>query len=210
MAKEKYEGLFTGLYNRNETYFMLSAMMFISSLFIGYVFAGWLDPILSSMLGNFKRNIVEGQLKLTTISLFINNLKVALLLYGGGLFIGLGTAYYMISNGIFIGYTAAQFALGDFIIYTLPHGVFEILGIIIAGAAGFKLGHIVFKILKGVLSIQSDFSISNQLQYLLKVNLDDFKDTLIMMGIAIILILIAAFIEANFTLSWASYVKGVV
>lgn len=209
MAKERYEGLFTGLYNRNETYFMLSAMIFISSLFIGYAFAGLLDPILSSMLGNFKRRIVEGQLQLTTLSLFINNLKVALMIYGGGLFVGVGTAYFLISNGIFIGYTAAQFVIGDFIIYTLPHGVFEILGIIIAGAAGFKLGHIIFKILKGILNLQSDFSVSNQLKYLLEANLDDLKDTLIMMGIAIVLILIAAIIEANFTLSWASYMKGV-
>lgn len=209
MAKEKYEGLISGLYNRNETYFILSAMMFIASIFIGYAFAGMLEPILGKMLGDFKRRLVQGELQLTTFSLFANNLKVALLLYGGGLIFGLVTAFYLISNGVFIGYTAAQFQLGDFIIYTLPHGVFEVLGIIIAGAAGFKLGSIVINILKGLLKLQSDFSMSNQVKYLLEANWDDLKDTLIMMGIAVVLILIAAIIEANFTITWASYMKGV-
>lgn len=209
MAKEKYEGLIGGLYNRNETFFMLSAMIFIASLFIGYAFAGMLEPLLGNMLGDFKRRLTQGELQITTFSLFANNLKVALLIYGGGLIFGLVTAFYLISNGVFIGYTAAQFQLGDFIIYTIPHGIFELLGIIIAGAAGFKLGSIVLNILKGLLKLQSDFSMTNQLKYLLEVNLDDFKDTLILMGIAVALIFIAAIIEANFTLSWASYMKGV-
>ena len=209
MAKEKYEGLIGGLYNRNETFFMLSAMIFIASLFIGYAFAGMLEPLLGNMLGDFKRRLTQGELQITTFSLFANNLKVALMIYGGGLIFGLVTAFYLISNGVFIGYTAAQFQLGDFIIYTIPHGIFELLGIIIAGAAGFKLGSIVLNILKGLLKLQSDFSMSNQLKYLLEVNLDDFKDTLIMMGIAVALIFIAAIIEANFTLSWASYMKGI-
>jgi len=184
-------------------------MMFIASIFIGYAFAGMLEPVLGKMLSDFKRRLVQGELQLTTFSLFANNLKVALLLYGGGLIFGLVTAFYLISNGVFIGYTAAQFQLGDFIIYTLPHGVFEVLGIIIAGAAGFKLGSIVLNILKGLLKLQSDFSMSNQLKYLLEANWDDLKDTLIMMGIAVVLIMIAAIIEANFTITWASYMKGV-
>ncbi len=209
MAKERYEGLISGLYNRNETFFMLSAMMFIASIFIGYAFAGMLEPLLGKMLGDFKRRLVQGELQLTTFSLFFNNIKIALMIYGGGLSLGLFTAFYLISNGVFIGYTAAQFQLGDFIIYTLPHGVFELLGIIIAGAAGFKLASIILNILKGVLKLQSDFSIPNQLKYLLEANQDDFKDTLIMMAIAVVLILIGAIIEANFTLSWASYIKGV-
>ena len=209
MAREKYEGLMSGLYNRNEIFFMLSAMMLIASLFIGYAFAGMLEPILGKMLGDFKRSIVQGDLQLTTFSLFFNNIKIALLIYGGGLIFGLITAYYLIYNGIFIGYTAAQFQLGDFIIYTLPHGVFELLGIILAGAAGFKLANIEINILKGVLKLQSDFSMSNQLKYLLEANWDDLKDTLVILGVAIVLILIAAIIEANFTLSWASDMKGV-
>ncbi|MCC7551012.1 MAG: stage II sporulation protein M [Methanobacterium sp.] len=210
MAKERYEGLLGGLYRRNETFLILSTVIFLVSLFVGYAFAGLLDPILKSVLGNFKRRLVQGELQLTTLSLFANNLKVALMIYGGGIFLGVVTAYYLISNGIFIGYTAAQFDIGDFIVYTLPHGVFEIIGIIIAGAAGFRLAHVILNFLRGVLKLQSDFSVTNQLKYLFEANQDELKDSLTLLGIAIILIIIAAFIEANLTLAWVQYMKGVV
>lgn len=121
----------------------------------------------------------------------------------------MGTAYFLIYNGIFIGYAGSQYQLGDFIIATIPHGVFEIIGIIIAGAAGFRLANIIINILKGVLKLQSDFNMVNQFKFLLEVNYDDFKDTLIMMGIALFLILIAAIIEANFTPGWIQYMNGV-
>jgi len=210
MAREKYEGLLGGLYNRNEVFLLLSAMMLISSMFIGYAFSGMLEPILGGILGAFKKRVTEGDLQLNTLSIFLNNIKIALLIYGGGLIVGVVTAIFLIFNGVFIGYTASHYVLGDFIIYTLPHGVFELLGIIIAGAAGFKLANIVLNILKGVLKLQTDFSISNQFKYLLEANFDDFKDTLVLMAIALVLIFIASLIEANLTLSWASYIKGVV
>ena len=50
MAREKYEGLLGGLYNRNEVFLLLSAMMLISSMFIGYAFSGMLEPILGGIL----------------------------------------------------------------------------------------------------------------------------------------------------------------
>lgn len=209
MPKERFEGLLGGIYSRNETFLVLSAMMFICSVFIGYAFAGLLEPLLANILGDFKRRVVEGDLKLDTLSLFFNNLQIALLVYAGGIIFGLGTAYFLIYNGIFIGYAGSQYQLGDFIIATIPHGVFEIIGIIIAGAAGFRLANIIINILKGVLKLQSDFNMTNQFKFLLEVNYDDFKDTLIMMGIAVVLILIAAIIEANFTPGWIQYMNGV-
>lgn len=85
MPKERFEGLLGGIYSRNETFLVLSAMMFICSVFIGYAFAGMLEPILANILGDFKRRVVEGDLKLDTLSLFFNNLQIALLVYAGGI-----------------------------------------------------------------------------------------------------------------------------
>jgi stage II sporulation protein M len=210
MARERFEGLFGGLYRRNESYLMISAMIFIISLLIGYAFAGVLEPILSSVLGDLKRRISQGELKLTTLSLFANNFKVAIIIYAGGLVLGVVTAIYLFVNGAIIGYTAAQFSIGDFIIYTAPHGVFEIVGIILAAAAGFRLANVVLNLLRGLLHLQSDFSMINQIKYLLEINEDDFKDSLALMGIAIVLLFIAAFIEANLTITWANYMKTVI
>jgi uncharacterized membrane protein SpoIIM required for sporulation len=83
------------------------------------------------------------------------------------------------------------------------------VGIIVSGAAGFKLAGVVVDIIKGLRHIQPEMSRSNQFNYLLKVYYDDFKESLVLLSIAVILLLIGAFIEANFTLTWANYVTGV-
>lgn len=209
MAKERFEGVLTGLYSRNEVFLALSAMMFICSVFIGYAFAGMLEPILANILGTFEKNVSKGILKLDTISLMTHNLTVLLTMYVGGLIFGLGTAYFLIYNGLFLGYAGSQYELGDFIIAVIPHGVFEVFGFILAGAAGFRLANVLFHILKGVLKLQPDFNMTNQFKFLLEANYDDFKDTLILMGIAIVLIVIAAIIEANFTPGWIEYMQNI-
>lgn len=209
MAKERFEGLLGGLYSRNEVFLVLSAMMFICSVFVGYAFAGMLEPILASIFGSFEKGVAKGILKLDTISLMTHNLTVILMMYFGGILFGLGTAYFLIYNGLFLGYAGSQYELGDFIIAVIPHGVFEVIGFIIVGAAGFRLANVVVNILKGVLKLQSDFNMTNQFKFLLEANYDDFKDTLIMMGIAIVLIIIAAIIEANFTPGWIEYMQAV-
>ena len=209
MARERFEGLLGGLYRRNESYLLISAMIFIVSILLGYAFAGMLEPILGSVLGDLKRRISQGELKLTTLSIFANNLKVAFIIYAGGIILGVITVIYLFVNGAIIGYTAAQFSIGDFIIYTAPHGVFEMVGIIIAAAGGFRLANVVLNLMRGLLHLQTDFSITSQVKYLLEVNLDDFKDSLVLFGIAVILLLIAAFIEANLTIIWANYMKTI-
>jgi stage II sporulation protein M len=209
MARERFEGLLGGLYRRNESYLLISAMIFIVSLLLGYAFAGMLEPVLGSVLGDLKRRISQGELKLTTLSIFANNFKVAFIIYAGGIILGAITVIYLFVNGAIIGYTAAQFSIGDFIIYTAPHGVFEMLGLIIAAAGGFRLANVVLNLMRGLLHLQTDFSMTSQVKYLLEVNQDDFKDSLALFGIAVILLLIAAFIEANLTIIWANYMKTI-
>ncbi|MDP3066750.1 MAG: stage II sporulation protein M [Methanobacteriaceae archaeon] len=210
MAKERYEGTLGGLYRRNEIFLILSTVIFLSSLLIGYALAGFLEQLMGVALNNMKRQISQGELKLTTLSIFMNNFKVAIILYGGGVVFGVVTAFFLIFNGLFIGYAAAQFHLGDFLIYTIPHGVFEIVGIIIAGAAGFRLANGVLDLVKGLRHIQMDISLKNQLVYLWEVNLDEFKDSLLLFVIALFLIFIGAVVEANITVAWGTYIKSIV
>jgi uncharacterized membrane protein SpoIIM required for sporulation len=186
----------------------LSAFIFIVSIFIGYLIPGFLEQILLSTFNNMKRQISEGTLQLTTLSILLNNLKVLVILYGGGAIFGAITAFSLFFNGLFVGYAATKFPLGDFLLFTLPHGIPEILGIIIAGAAGFRLGSCVINILKGVLKIKSDMSIKGQLYYLWDESKDALFDSFILFIIAGILIVLAAFIEANFTVWWAQFIKA--
>ena len=206
--RDKHSGFFTGLFRRNEMFFWISAGVFLGSIAIGYLFSGYLNAYLSPLLQDFQQKASDGTLKLETLSLFKNNVTIAAFIYLGGILMGLITLYLLISNGAFIGYVASKYPLGDFIIYTLPHGIFEIIGIIIAGTAGFRLGSIVFNFLNDVTKIKSNISFKNQILYLLKANLDDFKDSLALFIIAVILLIIAAFIEANLSIAWGQFIQN--
>jgi stage II sporulation protein M len=210
LKKEKYDGFFGGLYKRNETFLMLSTAIVLISILLGYALASFLSPILASIFGDFKRRVVQGQIQLTTISIFANNLKVALFIYVGGLLFGSVTVIYLIINGLFIGYAGTQFPLGDYIIYTIPHGILELIGIIISGAAGFRLASCVYHIFQGLTNMRSDISRTNQFKYILELNSDEFWESLKLLVIAVVFLIVAAFIEANLSIAWGNYIKSVV
>lgn len=206
----EYDGFFTGIYKRNEMFLIASAALFFSSLFAGYLLSGVIDQFLASTLKSFKEGVTSGEIKLTTLSISMNNLKIALFIYGGGIPLGLFTVYFLAFNGLFIGYAASKYPIGDFIIYTLPHGVFEISGIIIAGAAGFRIASMVINMARDVTHIKRYIPLGDQINQILNVNYPEFKESITLFVIAVVLILIAAVIEANFTIAWGTYIKGII
>lgn len=74
-----------------------------------------------------------------------NNAGIAFRCFATGIFFGLGTAYYLVFNGIFLG-TVAGYLVGRghserFFSFVVGHGAFELTAIVIAGAAGLRIGH---------------------------------------------------------------------
>jgi len=74
-----------------------------------------------------------------------NNLTVSFVTFAGGIAFGLGTFFYLYVNGMMLGVIGAachqygmSLALWSFV---APHGSLELPSILIAGAAGFRLGH---------------------------------------------------------------------
>jgi uncharacterized membrane protein SpoIIM required for sporulation len=207
LKKERYNGFFGGLYRRNEIYLLLSTVILLISGLLGYALAGFLSPFIAGVLGNFKSSAVQGQIQLQTLPIFLKNLDIVLIIYIGGVLFGVGTALYLIFNGIFTGYTATQFPLGNYILYNIPYGIPELIGIIISGAAGFRLASCVYHIFNGLTHMRSDISQTNQFKYILEMNMDEFWESVKLMIIAIVFLIIAAFIEANISIAWANYIK---
>jgi len=122
-----------------------------------------------------------------------NNLRLVGLLISGSALFGAPSCLNLLANGIFVGSAIKSAILTDklleFILLTLPHGIFEIPAIIIAGAAGFKIPYEIIRYLAG-----------RREQILTK---EDIKEYFTMALISIVLIIIAAWIEANITLKIA-------
>ncbi len=73
-----------------------------------------------------------------------NNIGIGFRTFAGGLLLGVGAAFMLLFNGVFIGaisgYLTARGFIETFYTFVAGHGVFELTGIVLAGVAGLKLG----------------------------------------------------------------------
>jgi uncharacterized membrane protein SpoIIM required for sporulation len=73
-----------------------------------------------------------------------NNIGIAFREFAGGVFFGLGTLFFVILNGVFLGAIFGHLTQVGYVSTLYPfvigHGAFELTAIVIAGAAGLKLG----------------------------------------------------------------------
>jgi len=164
----------------------LSLLMFITSFVGGFIYS---YKYSNKYINNDVHDIE--QLEITSIDMFSilkNNIKLIFLLAipSFGFYTTLNLIFNGISNGAIIG-LSIQRSHGIFLVLslTLPHGIFEIPAIIIAGAAGFKIPYEIIRYLAG-----------KKEQILTK---EDIKEYLTLALISIILIVIAAFVEAYVT-----------
>ena len=78
-----------------------------------------------------------------------HNIQVALLAAALGVTFGIGTALLLFENGVLLGAVVARYTQQGFGLFMtawlLPHGVFEIPSILIAGQAGFYLAHLLLR-----------------------------------------------------------------
>ena len=73
-----------------------------------------------------------------------NNVGIALRCFALGVFGGIGSAFYLVQNGLTIGavlgFVASQGAGGNIVTFIVGHGSFELGAIVLAGGAGLSLG----------------------------------------------------------------------
>lgn len=187
-------GYFIGLYNRNKRILTFSAILFFATVFIS-ILSGYIYPNFASYLMKMK---LFGNGPETALQLFYHNSQNAILMYFGGI-VGIISAIFIILNGFlfgeFLGYYIQTGIInaGIFLIYILPHGIFEFTSIIIACAAGFRLTTLII----GIINKKS----INEHYWKL-------KDSIALIVIAIILLFIAANIEANLSNYIGNYITG--
>ena len=73
-----------------------------------------------------------------------NNVRIAFQMFAGGMLMGLGTVFFLLFNGVVLGtvagYVTAQGYGVSFYSFVSGHSALELTGIVLAGAAGLKLG----------------------------------------------------------------------
>ena len=99
-------------------------------------------PVESDKSGDSDNNWVA---PIMSSAIMVNNIRVSVLAFGLGLTCGIGTVYVLITNGFLLGSLSAIFTLkGETLVFwslILPHGIWELTAIFIAGGTGLKLGY---------------------------------------------------------------------
>ena len=206
----KYNKFFIDLYRRNKTFLIAATAIFMVSVFIGvmgHFLSSQFDQYMTKELVSVIRSLKESTNGGTTLAIFLHNSMIALFnLYIVGIIFGITNILSLVENGILVGFTMAKYPVSAF--YILPHGIFEFLGYIIASAAGFRLLSAFFSVIIGGLNLKSNVVISEQIETALKENSWKFKDSLSLLVVAIVILFIAAVIEANITVPLANYITG--
>lgn len=75
----------------------------------------------------------------------MHNIGLGFQCFAGGIFLGLGSVFFIVFNGVFLGgvagYLTARGHGENFWSFVVTHGAFELTAIVLAGAAGLKIGH---------------------------------------------------------------------
>lgn len=143
---------------RNKWALMISLIVFVVAIMIGWLSSSDDPDFLRSILGDSyvemtEENIDQGDpmavyKKAHQVDMFlgitVNNIRVAINAYVLGLFFSIGSIVILLFNGVMLG-SFQQFFFSEGLLYTSTltiwiHGTLEISAIIIAGGAGIILG----------------------------------------------------------------------
>lgn len=73
-----------------------------------------------------------------------NNVSIAFRTFAGGILFAVGSIFFLVTNGVVIGTVAGHMVRsgfgGEFFPFVVGHGAFELTAVVLAGAAGLKLG----------------------------------------------------------------------
>ncbi|MBO7159475.1 MAG: stage II sporulation protein M, partial [Methanobrevibacter sp.] len=198
---------------------LFSTLLFVIPLLLGYFYADSISEYIQPMVDNFQKQVDEGTITLTTHSIFSNNVTVAIMLYALGALGGVLGALILANNGMFIGYFGADFNIYAYLALTVPHGIFEIPAIILATTGGFVLLSFVLHFIWDLRSPDYSYldifdpyfsdvkiTLKERCYAAFKMNQNKLKESFIFLCLAVILLIIAAFIEANLTIPFASWI----
>lgn len=138
---------------------LYSALIFLAGLFIGTLSSRYDDTFVKLIMGDRYMNLTQSNIDsndpfaiykmenepdmFTMIAL--NNVRVAMIYFVMGIFLMLGTVYFMLQTGVMLGSFHYFWLENGYFNMSLRtvflHGTLEIFSIIVAGAAGILLGY---------------------------------------------------------------------
>lgn len=203
MIKDEIISIFSRDYiksylGRNRNLIILAVVILCISIIIGYVYNGIFRDLMIDALKNM--NIPMDSPWNATLALFSNNMRVNLLIVLLGLTFSIISVMVLFVNGVVIGFVGSIVPVEVLLLYTVPHGIFEIPALILAVAGSFIVTKFEVKLLKGIFQNGKTFKGELYSSGIL------LKDILLTVVLDFVLLVIAAVIEANFTVAIGDFI----
>ena len=135
---------------------------------------------------------------LTTVDIAVNNLVAMTVILLGAVSLGLVSLFGLVLNGLLIGVIVgiAVQELSPLVVLALlvPHGILEIPALLVAAAIGLRFARLTVRYIRG---LEADL-----------VTTRDLREAGWLVAVCAVLIVVAAFIEANLTIPFAEWVAG--
>ncbi len=158
-----FVGGFPRLFRQTAGYYLLAAFTFFGTGILSFFATLIYPPTASTLLdSNTYQSIVsyaeQGKLwttipgverSLAATTIMTNNIQVAMLAFAGGMLLGLGTLYVLLTNGIQLGAIfgiVTRYGLGfNLLSFVSGHGVIELSVICLSGGAGFMMADAILR-----------------------------------------------------------------
>ena len=185
---------------RNRNLILLGIIIFVFSIIVGYVFNGVFKDIMLEAMKNM--NIPLDDPVKGTVALFLNNIRVNLMMILLGFTFSVISVMVLFVNGVLIGFVTSIVPGHIIFLYTFPHGIFEIPALFLAILGSFLVTKFEIKLLKGIFQNGKTFKGQLYDSGLL------IKDIVLTIVLVTVLLCIAAVIEANFTIVIGNFIMG--
>lgn len=182
-------------------YFIASTLVFITGIILGAGFSDQFQSYIEAQMKGLEqltRSIADKPNQQWSLFwlIFWNNTSKSILIIALGAFFGVLPLFFLLGNGLLLGYVMSISAQKESILYVIkaivPHGIIEIPAVIFACAVGLRLGALVFKTIIAVFSSERKERSKEEFRAFLK----------IVPGVVIILVVslsAAALVESTFT-----------
>lgn len=191
-------------------------LVFYAIFFISFILS-------AALVGGHMENVIDdtpdsaGGSKdgnVTATELFIHNELGGIGAYIASILFGIPAIIAIIYNGVSLGLTGALLSHFmpkgwiQYIIYLIPHGIFEFTAMVIQSVAGILLFLFIVDFLKGLIRSEKN-GFKEKVIFSYEENNKRFIQSLVLMIFCTILLLIAAPIEAYVSIPLSNFILGV-
>lgn len=142
-------------------YFIASTLVFIAGMLMGALYSEQFRSFIDAQMEALKQitSSIEGKEKPQWTLFWIifwNNASKSIMIIALGVFFGFIPLFFLLANGLLLGYVCAVVAQKASLLFVLksivPHGILELPAIIFASAFGLRLGFLVLKLMFSVIN----------------------------------------------------------